>query len=274
VKIRIAVISFGCVALFMAQAPTAHSRDWDRWVVYGRVTDGQGNPVTSATVVVYSGFHTMLKNGPTTTDVNGEYRLAFGPGHLVLNGGVKGQGVHVCARKEGFYERNLSRHGEFRMADSEDQLDDSEKASSRFVFPDVPKRVDFVLVSAATIQGRVVDPKGNPVADLRFYIDSADCGPGASVLGMFTTDSNGRFTVGEIPLQECWFRPWTPGKPGPDSNALSFSRSGEYSIELVLGDGDETFSARILPAEEAPKARKSKAQTEGLGKRPETTPSR
>ncbi len=245
-KIRIAVIAFGCAVLFLSQATTAYSRDWDRWVVYGRVTDGQGNPVTSATVVVHSGFHTMRMTGPTMTDANGEYRLSFGPGHLVLNGGVKGQGVHVWAGKESFYERNLCHQGEFCMADSEDQLDDSEKASARFVLPDVPKRVDFVLVPAAIIQGHVVDPKGNPVADRRFYIDSADCGPGATVLGLFPTDSNGRFTLGEIPLQECWFRLWTPGKPGPDSSALSFSRPGEYSIELVLGDGDEALSARIL----------------------------
>ncbi len=230
-----------------------------KWIAYGRVTDGQGNGVTSATVDVSCGMNSLMPGGSATTDSDGRYRLLFGPGIIYTTRAepwgeaeMRRTPLQVAvfsAGKPGFYEQNLSRQGNRWMAGTLDKVQADDPRRDTVFLPGEPQGLDFVLLPAARLRGRVVDPEGNPMAGMKMYIDGEEMGPGASVLKMITTDANGEFEAGEIPCKAYWFDPWErPKYDNIRSETIEFARPGPYELELILDAEKKTLTARVISA--------------------------
>jgi len=229
------------------------------WVVFGRVTDGTGRGLRGVTVRASCGRGTLRPTGKTTTDADGNYRLTFGPakvvvdeaGHVDISKTVEQtvpQAAIIAPSKPGYYERNLRRQGDLRLArelpgrEHHDQL-----PPDRTVLPNKPKRVDFVMLPAASVAGLVIDENGKAVVGRRFYLDGHELVPAASVLTEFRPDQNGEFALLDVPLKSYWFTPADGDLRELKSNVLTFSKPGTYVVELTFDRAKRELAARIVP---------------------------
>jgi hypothetical protein len=230
------------------------------WVVFGRVTDSTGNGMSNVSVSASCGLGTLMPTASTNTDVQGNYRLAFGPGRVWsaksgrvdVTKTIEGVGVQaaiVQAGKSGYYEKDLGRQGDLRMARELPRPGEHPGiAIERIILPNQPKRVDFVMLPAALISGRVVAANGKSTQGRRFYVGSDKLPPGASVLCEFRPDAAGGFKVGGVPCQSYWFEPADGSLAGVRSNPLAISRAGNYDVEVSVNDADRKLTARFITA--------------------------
>ena len=126
------------------------------WVVFGRVTDAKGNAMPGVTIGASCGRGSLMPTGSTQSDAQGDYRMSFGPGRVVkteagrldLNKTIEHtalQAAVIGPSKPGYYERNLGRQGDLRMAC---ELP-SGAATENVILPNQPRRIDFVMLPAA-----------------------------------------------------------------------------------------------------------------------------
>jgi hypothetical protein len=210
--------------------------------VTGKVTDESGVPLAGIEITAHCGVGTLHGTGRTVTDEHGEYVLHFGPGYRYLVRESSGlQAATIAPRKPGFFERNLHRQGDLLMA--QQPPGETERNAwgphRTIVYPDQPQRVDFVMVPAAEVEGRLLDPQGRPIADHDVWLSGDEQPPSSSVIAAAKTDESGRFRITEVPTRPFWFAVPVEGRwvRGFRSEAIPCSAPGRHEVELVFEAG-------------------------------------
>lgn len=242
-------------------ASESNAEAWP-WVAYGQVTDANGQGIPGVTIRASCGLGTLMGGGHTTTDAQGSYRLRFGPGMVVMDDSNRLdaaatvrqtalQAAVITAWKPGYYEKNLSRQGDLMMSGSPANSDKSRRHSpERVILPNKPRQIDFVMLPAASISGRVTDPTGASVTGQRFYVDGDELGPAASVLGEFRSGEEGTFEIQDVPCKTYWFTPADGPLRDLKSNSLTFAKPGRYDVVLSIDRSDGRLEAKIIKAPE------------------------
>ena len=181
------------------------------FVVRGRVTDENQQPLSGVEVVAHTGMGTLRRTGTAITGDDGTYTLRFGPGILMqhsesapLNVGV--QVATISPRLNGWYEVNFHQQGNLGIADH--PLNDEERKTwagyKDIVQPETPYELSFVMARGATIEGRFLNEFGRPVAGESVWLDGEELPPSSSVLDSAETDDEGRFRFDGVPLNRDW----------------------------------------------------------------------
>jgi len=210
------------------------------WAVEGVVTDTQGRPLEGIEIRAARGWGTLMTGWPVLSDEQGRYRLRFGPGMMIKNEetdkwGAGVQAAIISARKPGYVEKNLGRQGDLLMADAmpdEPSRWDREKT----ILPGKPYRVDFTMVPAATMAGRLVDEKGVPLAEQRIGLDGDLLRPASSAAGSTTTDAEGRFRFdGMTPGLARWLElRKAKGIALPRTRPFTLDEGEDYQVVLQI----------------------------------------
>jgi hypothetical protein len=245
-------------ALLLSASALAQTPDEPRcsWVVFGRVVDAGGNGIEGVAVHADCGLLTLMRTGSATTDSGGNYQLRFGPGWVSRDSSgrpdpcrTRIQVALIAVEKDGFFESSLSRQGDLRMAVELPADGNGERVpAERIVLPDQPRRVDFAMLPAASVAGRVLDARGQPLASADFCMDGDELPPGSSVFRQFTTDREGAFNLPTVPCKSYWFTPGARELRDVRSAGLCFSQPRRYEVELVLDSTKKRLLARMVAA--------------------------
>ncbi|MGO9114607.1 MAG: hypothetical protein ACLP9L_35775 [Thermoguttaceae bacterium] len=218
------------------------------WVVVGRVTDGQRQPIEGVTLRAHCGMGTLFETGITATDSNGRYTLRFAPGMYMLSekageAPVNLQAATITARKPGFVEKNLCRQGNLTMADRVPPPDYPKWGKSGGpVLPNQPVSLDFVLVPAATIDVELLDAGDKPIGKKTMWLSGKELPPSCSQLSESKRGTQGAFRFEDVPPNFAWWfvvqvEPRHVDAKWPDevrSPSMIFSQPGEYRVRLCL----------------------------------------
>ncbi|MBX7164714.1 MAG: carboxypeptidase-like regulatory domain-containing protein [Pirellulales bacterium] len=179
--------------LLRAEAPPSVTGPW---AVAGRVTHADGRPFEGATVVVQSGLGTLFTTGSAQTDAEGRYRIKFAPGMRIFSDHWHLAAV-VSVHAPGYYEQNLCRHGDLGMASDPSNVPKIWQAT--VVLPGEEAEVDFVLLRAHTLRGRLLDAAGKPLAQRRLSLTGSHLPPASSILATTQTNADGAFEFPDVP---------------------------------------------------------------------------
>ncbi|MEZ6089206.1 MAG: carboxypeptidase-like regulatory domain-containing protein [Pirellulaceae bacterium] len=177
------------------------------WRAYGRVVDGEGEPLEGVTIRAATGVGTLLGGGTTKTDADGRYDLRFGLG--LRFGPIDDDTPHphtqvaqVTASLNGYFEQNFSRHGDgvgSLLPISDEDLAKWNVRQSQVVLPERPRKIDFIMLPAAKASGVLIDADDKPLADYSVSLTGDQLPPGSSVISQVRTDKDGRFEMTRIP---------------------------------------------------------------------------
>lgn len=168
------------------------------FVVYGRITDVEGDPLEGVEVRASCGLGTLCHTGATVTDANGQYRLPF-RGALTISDtplGVGTQVATIASDREGWYEIRLCQHGNLMMSDDPDAKPATGYAG--MVLPNQPYELNFTMARAASIEGRLVNEFGGAVPGQKIELDGESLPPSSSCLASATTDDKGYFRFDSV----------------------------------------------------------------------------
>ncbi len=204
------------------------------WSAEGRVTDADGKPLADVEISVHAGHGTLRRTGFTKSGADGRYEVKFSRGMLGTVDSPNLQVAQITAHLPGHVEVNLSRHGNGAMALRDVPEEDLQgwgiKKAIGLALPDKPRKVDFVMVPAVRIEGRLVGtgafsglkpdaarkmnpilPRGpympydkTPLAGWRVRITGDRLPPGSSIWDSATTDKDGRFVFENVPAGFEW----------------------------------------------------------------------
>ncbi|MHC5038528.1 MAG: carboxypeptidase-like regulatory domain-containing protein [Planctomycetota bacterium] len=206
-----AVIGMVCWAATLAFA--GENQPSKPWVAFGQVTDGKGGGMPGVAIHASCGWKSLRTTGNAVSDAEGNYRLAFGPGMLSVGKDGKTnpqdtrfQAAMITARRTGFSEKNLSRHGSLWMAGRMPGEGDRRSARpEQIILPNEPRRIDFVMLPTASLLLQVLDGKGDPIRGIAVTVNGAAMPPGASVLAQpRPTDKDGILRLDGIPTNYTW----------------------------------------------------------------------
>ncbi len=216
-------------------------RRWP-WVVTGKVTDSQGKPLEGVTVYVNRNF---MEESKTQTDKDGRYIVRFTvDGHMFDKGRncwlTIPRAVIVLPFKPGMAERDLYEQGEVMVAEQVPPPYGLQgKKPADFVLPDQPRRIDFVMVPAVTLEGRLRDASGSAVADTYVGLRGDTFPPSRSFrgdLGGMRTDAEGRFHIDAVPVNRAWWLTTRVSVEGRWRDVRTppfvFASPGRYKIDL------------------------------------------
>jgi ankyrin repeat protein len=102
--------------------------------------------------------------------------------------------------------------------------------------PNEPYKVDFVMIAANSIKGRLVDKEGRPLAGKQLSLTGEGSYRGTSALAGIETDEDGRFEVTEVPPKIFWFEYRYERRKQIKTVPISFSEPGEYDVVLVYAE--------------------------------------
>jgi len=207
-----------------------------RWSVFGRVTDAAGDGLPGVVVIAHCGAGTLFATGRTLSTADGTYELRFGPGVLFERDSDGLQAATISPRKPGMIERNLHRHGDLLMANRppDAAARDAWGPARAVVLPGTPQRVNFVMVPARAVRGRLLDAAGEPIAEHRLYLDADELPPSSSVLAACTTGADGGFAFTEVPEAPVWFAMTCPGERMKDVDSEPIRFGSGDAVEVVL----------------------------------------
>jgi hypothetical protein len=231
-----------------APVPTTRAVDGP-FTVFGSVTDESGRPIEGADIRANCGMGTLFPAGEARSGADGSYRVNFTPGLMLTNdnrGTVGLQAATIFVFKNGFYDKNLCRQGNMGMADR-DPPKDYQYAYVGVVRPGQPRRVDFVLLPAASVSGVLTDSMGKPLANRSIFLGGPELPPSCSVLATGTTDLAGRFHFDSVPTNYSWhFGTRIPGTfIEPVTNDRGFNQPQAYHVRLTLGQDGAEQSLRV-----------------------------
>lgn len=129
--------------------------------VFGSVTDEQGNPLADVEIRAATGSGTLRGGGTVRSDVDGSYRLYFGPGMMMRIGeyapmGVGLQAAHffadggnrkIVGQKDGYYSLLMSDRTNEQILDEIRKRGQvwGRKDTADVIFANQPRQLDFVL---------------------------------------------------------------------------------------------------------------------------------
>lgn len=224
-------------------AASGPAKEWHstRWCVIGQVRDESGAALAGVEVTAHCGIGTLRRTGHAVTDADGNYVLRFGFGMMFRNDHSGLQAATIAPHKAGMVEQNLHRQGDLRMAK---RLPDEAELrhwgrSEAIVYPEQPRRVDFVMVPAATISGRLLDSSGPAIAKHRVSVDAEELPPSSSVLATMKTDETGRFRFTEVPAGPVWLTMRSPENVMREvrTETMHCEAAHVYELELVYHPG-------------------------------------
>jgi hypothetical protein len=229
------------------------------WRVVGQVTDSEGHPMPGVEVLAHCGEGTLRVTGRATTNEQGAYDLRFGPGILMMNPDdpVSIQAATISPHKPGYFEENLHRQGDLYMAYRPPQPEDwpgwlrPEHSDQPFepdcfVLPGQPRSVDFVMVPAAQVRGRLLDGAGQPVTQTYVSLSGDELPPSSSAVASVKTDEDGAFTLAEVPTKSYWFSVRNARGQETRTETFAFARPGPYTVELVQDTSAARLELRVL----------------------------
>jgi hypothetical protein len=207
-----------------------------------------------------------------TTDADGKYELPFGRGVMVLEQKEPFcQAASIFASKQGYSERNLCRQGGcvaaegFKLGEKPDfkKLNAWGNPPERVFLPGVAKEINFVMLPAARVGGRLIDADENPLEGYSVSLIGKELPPSSSSLRQVHTDAEGRFTIEDIPPgYKFQFlihpakreHPWLAWATGPfefaqpdegfELNVLQ--RSGKEFVQSVMQSKARRFEIQVL----------------------------
>lgn len=146
------------------------------WVVFGRVTNEDGQGLSGVTVFANCGLGTYFQTGEVETDIDGFYRLHFGPGFATYDGSgrldsndIVIQEAIIQAAKPGYTMRSRSRAEPLLLAGQSSNAARAERyRPGRLILPDKPRRVDFVMQPAPTVASRPTADQAETMLSQRF----------------------------------------------------------------------------------------------------------
>lgn len=170
------------------------------WLATGRVTDADGKPLPGVTVRAHTGIGSLKNSGTAVTDADGKYVLKFGPGVWSENRKMV-QAATISVSLAGHTEKNLHRQGDCVAAleKPDGEIGWGGKTDEDLFLPGKPIEIDFVMVPAARLQGRIVTEDGRRPEGLRVSLTGKDLPPSSSVVTNTKTDKDGRFELSGIP---------------------------------------------------------------------------
>ncbi len=211
------------------------------WRAFGKVVDDQGRPLKGVRVRAATGVGTLRGGGSGETDAEGNYDFKFGFGVLYGNEGgapsAQTQYAFIAASMDGYFEKNMNRHGDgiasLREVSAADLKHWSVEANE-VCLPERPRRVDFVMVPAARFRGILVDEKDQPLANYSVALGGENLAPGSSVHAQVLTDAEGRFRIDDIPTTSAFHievrKPRNELKP-PWNDSWA---SGPFSLKILV----------------------------------------
>lgn len=224
--------------------PTEAPVDALHWWVWGTIVDEAGRPLEGVEVVAHAGEGTLFETGRTATDEHGMYLLRFGPGMWFSGDGSWLQAATISPRMPTRVEKNLHRQGDLLMARREPDAEEEKGWGDKpVVLPNRPQRVNFIMIPGASVQGRLVDGEGRPIAGRTVLVDAEELPPSSSVLASVETDEAGRFRFDGLPAGEIWFEVGGPGDGhGPlRTKAMDLDEARMYEVELSFVSGRLTI---------------------------------
>jgi hypothetical protein len=153
------------------------------------------------------------------------------------------QVASISARRPGYYERDLSRQGNLLSAyqplDKQAKEQPWYKGARGTVLPKAPYTLDFVMLPAATVEGRLVDGTGRPLPARSVSVAGKELPPAQNVLTSVETDPQGYFRLDSVPPHPYWFV--FRGEDGQEvrSEPFQFKQAGAYKLELIHDRGDK-----------------------------------
>jgi hypothetical protein len=243
-----------------AQDKAAGEADPSRspWRATGRVTDQDGRPMAGVEIWAHCGWGTLRRTGLARSGEDGRYVLEFGPGvRFMRNGGSSLQAATIAAHRPGYFEANLNRQGGCLGAlakPTEEELKQLGGGITRVFLPDTPLELDFVMRPAARVSGTLVDEHDRPLPGYSVGLGGPDEPPSSGAVGYATADSQGRFTLENIPTTyryQFGVRKADPKPPWEDSWAsagLRFDAPDKDDLRAWFGDREirvEKFVLRV-----------------------------
>jgi hypothetical protein len=203
------------------------------WAISGRVTDGSGQPVEGATVRAHNGLATLFETGSTRTAKDGRYTLRWAAGGVVSSKQKDGTIVHsygtsvISAGKPGYAERSRSGSGQFYGGAANGSL-------------------DFVLVTAPSVDVELVDGENKPIAKRGLCLTGDHLPPACSVLRGGGTDSQGQAEFEDIPPDFPWeFFVEAESRREIRTPSMTFATPDNYRVQLRLRH-DASFNLDLL----------------------------
>ena len=155
--------------------------DHRRWILFGKVTDTEGNPIAGATVKMATGMGTLLGGGSTKTGLDGTYRLAFGEG-IWSNSPFNMQVAWCFVYKSGYVYQSNSRNIDLSMSMSRMPVDANDVKQSAFsglkpediIVKDQPHEFDIVMSRPAELLVYLTDSEGNTLQDSGLQLDDSN----------------------------------------------------------------------------------------------------
>jgi beta-lactamase regulating signal transducer with metallopeptidase domain len=204
------------------------------WSVFGNVVDGDGKPVRGAKVWASTGVGSLHVTGSAETNEQGRYEFHFGPGvSFEAKDQVQIQAATIMVSKPGFFEKNLSRQGDLRMARKVPETPDWAKRKNDIILPDLPRQIDFILLPAAHLAGTLIDADDKPLTGYRISLTGDNLPPSSSVIGSTKSDEKGQFRLAQIPTGFNYQILVEPPKAEPPWNAWA---SGPFGFRISSGD--------------------------------------
>jgi protocatechuate 3,4-dioxygenase beta subunit len=232
---------------------------WRRWpwCVTGQVTDSAGSPMAGVEIRANCGAGTLRTTDIIVTGPDGRYTLRPMPGMHYWDeqkeewhAGV--QAATIFAHKHGYYEADLCRQGGLLMADDpRDRGATRGPTTAGVLVPKEPYRLDFVMVPAAAVKGRLVDQAGQPVVGTYVSLKGDELPPSSSALASVKTDDEGRFTISSVPSKCYWFTLRHARHEWPTTEPIDFTKPGAYEVELIYDgstDGVATLTCKLVTA--------------------------
>jgi hypothetical protein len=218
-------------------------RRWP-WVLTGKVTDPQGKPVDGVTLRACYGTRMSPTAGQAFTGKDGSYAVRFTGTGFMYDADRKRwiqphQQIIVWPSKPGIFERDLGRQGELVAGEEPpSRFQQWIKKPEEVLLRQQPRRIDFVLVPAAAIDGLLVDSRGNTLADQYLSLNGSTLPPLSHNLVSVPTEPKGEFQIDAVPLELSWWfetrviagGQWRDLKSPP----LSLTKPGRYRVKLQV----------------------------------------
>jgi serine/threonine protein kinase len=227
-------------------------RETAPFIVHGRVVDAQGNGLGGVKIAAYCGVGSLRHTGEAISEPGGNYTLRFGPGCWSLENPAEVllQAATISPSKPGYFDANLNRQGDMFMASRTPPPNEGggwNGSTNKLILPGHPVELNFVLLPAAKIMGRLRDELGAPLTNRSVSLSGAELPPSCNVLADARTDTSGCFLFDNLPTTGRWW--FTIGRAGnlkeARSEEFTLGQSGAYEFDVECASTNSAAPVKI-----------------------------